>query len=138
MRHHNPLFIRNRSWILIIHKDKILCKKRHRKNVFDLKKVGLKYIQTVGYNGARTLVQPAAWSAPHAKIVCLVLLAGHHLGTKTSFWANFQATNLHSRSLSAKGQLISRGNIGIGAFKSTKNKTNFLRMSDQAFKMGQK
>ena len=50
-RHHNPLLITNRSWILTIHKDRIF-----RKNLLENKEMvfknGVKNIQTVGYNGA--------------------------------------------------------------------------------------
>ena len=40
--YNNPLLIRNRSWILTIHKTRIL-KKAPWKNVFELQKVGKKY-----------------------------------------------------------------------------------------------
>ena len=55
-RHHNPLLIRNCSWILTIHKDRILWK-----NLLEIKeivlKIGVKNTQTAGYNGARTLMK---------------------------------------------------------------------------------
>ena len=51
-RHHNPLLIRNRSWILTIHKSRILRKKPLEKTFLDFKK-WVKRIQTAGYNGAR-------------------------------------------------------------------------------------
>ena len=41
-RHYNPLMIRNRSWILTIHKARILRKKLLKKSVFDIQKVGWK------------------------------------------------------------------------------------------------
>ena len=43
-RHHNPLLIRNFSWILTIHEGKIFRKNLLEKQFFDLQKVGLKYI----------------------------------------------------------------------------------------------
>ena len=46
-RHYNPLLIRNRSWILTIHKAK--------GHINELQKVG-KFIQTEGYNGAHTVI----------------------------------------------------------------------------------
>ena len=52
-RHHNPQLIRNRSWILTIHKTRILRKKPLEKTFLDFKK-WVKSIQTAGYNGART------------------------------------------------------------------------------------
>jgi hypothetical protein len=53
-RHHNPLLIRNRSWILTIHKARIFRKKVLEKTYLDFKKWA-KSIQTAGYNGARTV-----------------------------------------------------------------------------------
>ena len=54
-RHHNPLLIRNRSWILAIHKDR-----RFWKNLLENKemvfKKWVKNIQTPGYNGVNTIV----------------------------------------------------------------------------------
>ena len=50
--HHNPLLIRNRSWILTIHKARILRKKPLEKTFLDFKK-WVKSIQTAGYNCAR-------------------------------------------------------------------------------------
>ena len=55
-RHHNPLFITNHSWILTIHKDRIFWKKLLEKTFLTFKK-WVKNIQTVGYNGARTVIQ---------------------------------------------------------------------------------
>ena len=54
-RHYNPLLIRNRSWILTIHKAKILRKKPLEKTFLGFKK-WVKRIQTAGYNGARTVL----------------------------------------------------------------------------------
>ena len=53
-RHYNPLLIRNRSWILTIHKARILRKKALEKTFLNFKK-WVKSIQTAGYNGARTV-----------------------------------------------------------------------------------
>ena len=53
-RHYNPLLIRNRSWILTIHKARILRKKPFEKTFLDFKK-WVKSIQSAGYNGARTV-----------------------------------------------------------------------------------
>ena len=53
-RHYNPLLIRNRSWILTIHKARILRKKPLEKMFLDFKK-WIKSIQTAGYNGACTV-----------------------------------------------------------------------------------
>ena len=53
-RHYNLLLIRNRSWILTIHKTKILRKKPLEKTFLDFKK-WIKSIQTAGYNGACTV-----------------------------------------------------------------------------------
>ena len=53
-RHHNPLLIRNRSWILTIHKDRIFWKNLLEKMFFTFK-MWLKNIQTSGYNGAGTV-----------------------------------------------------------------------------------
>ena len=53
-RHYIPLLIRNRSWILTIHKARILRKKPLEKTFFYFKK-WVKSIQTAGYNGARTV-----------------------------------------------------------------------------------
>ena len=49
MRHHNPLLIRNRSWILTIHKNRIFWKNllENKEIVF---KNRVKNIQTAGYN----------------------------------------------------------------------------------------
>ena len=54
-RHYNPLLIRNRSWILTLHKARILRKKILEKTFLDFKK-WVKSIQTAGYNGARTVI----------------------------------------------------------------------------------
>jgi hypothetical protein len=54
-RHHNPLCIRNRSWILTIHKARILRKKPLEKTFLAFKK-WVKSIQTAGYNGTRTVL----------------------------------------------------------------------------------
>ena len=54
-RHHNPLLIINRSWILTVHKVRILRKKL-LKNVFGLQK-WVKSIQTAGYNCACTVIE---------------------------------------------------------------------------------
>ena len=53
-RHYNPLLIWNRSWILTIHKVRILQKKLLKKTFLAFKN-GVKSIQTAGYNGARTV-----------------------------------------------------------------------------------
>ena len=53
-RHYNPLLIRNHSWILTIHKARILNKKPLEKTFLDSKK-WVKRIQTAGYNGAHTV-----------------------------------------------------------------------------------
>ena len=53
-RHHNPLLIRNRSWILTIHKGRIFWKNLLEKTFFTFKK-WVKSIQTASYNGARTV-----------------------------------------------------------------------------------
>ena len=52
-RHHNPLLIRNRSWVLTIHKERILWKNLETKEM--VFKNGVKTIQAAGYNGARTI-----------------------------------------------------------------------------------
>ena len=52
--HYNPLLIRNRSWILTIHKARILWKKPLRKTFLAFKK-WVKSIQTAGYNDGRTV-----------------------------------------------------------------------------------
>ena len=53
-RHHNPLLIRNRSWILTIHKALIFWK-----NLLENKEItfqnGVESIQAAAYNGARTV-----------------------------------------------------------------------------------
>ena len=54
MPHYNPLLIRNRSWILTIHKDRIFWKNLLEKTFLTSKK-WVKNIQTAGYNGARTV-----------------------------------------------------------------------------------
>ena len=51
-RHHNPLLIRNRSWILTIHKGRIFRKKILEKKFLTFQK-RVKSIQTAGYNGSR-------------------------------------------------------------------------------------
>ena len=51
-RHHNPLLIRNRSWILTILTDRIFPKKLLENKEINFKN-GVKNIQTAGYNGAR-------------------------------------------------------------------------------------
>ena len=56
MRHHNPLLITNRSWILTILKDKIFWKNLLEKTFLSFKK-WVKNIQTLGYNGARTVYE---------------------------------------------------------------------------------
>ena len=55
-RHYNPLLIRNRSWILTIHKAGILRKNPLEKTFVDFKK-WVKSIETVGYNVVRTVLQ---------------------------------------------------------------------------------
>ena len=58
-----------RSWILTIHKARILRKKPLEKTLLDFKK-WVKSIQTTGYNGARTVV------------ACLLLVVVHKLRWK--------------------------------------------------------
>ena len=53
-RHYSPLLIWNCSWILTIHKARILRKKPLEKTFLEFKK-WVKSIQTMGYNGARTV-----------------------------------------------------------------------------------
>ena len=50
MSHHNPLLIRNRSWILTIHKERILWKNllENKEMVFEN---GVSNIQATAYNG---------------------------------------------------------------------------------------
>jgi hypothetical protein len=55
-RHYNPLLIWNLSWILTIHKVRILQKKLLKKPFLAFKN-GVKSIQTAGYNGAHTVVK---------------------------------------------------------------------------------
>ena len=54
--HCNPLLIRNRSWIITIHKDKIFWKNLLEKTFLASKK-WVKNIQTAGYNGAYTVLK---------------------------------------------------------------------------------
>ena len=75
-RHYNLLLIRNCSWILTIHKTKIIRKKPLEKTFFNFKK-WVKSIQTAGYNGART--------------VCIYCIVSH--GWQI-FRNNFQILNL--------------------------------------------
>ena len=73
-RHHNPLLIRNRSWILTIHKGRILRKKPLEKRFLDFKK-WVKSIQTAGYNGACTVsVKTFGPCIPHRFIQSLTAL----------------------------------------------------------------
>ena len=58
-RHHNPLLITNRSWILTIHKYIIFWKNLLENKEMAFKN-GVKYVQAAGYNGART-VYPAVF-----------------------------------------------------------------------------
>jgi hypothetical protein len=53
--HHNSLLIRNRSWILTVHNDKIFWKNLLENKEMVLKN-GVKNIQAVGYNGTRTVL----------------------------------------------------------------------------------
>ena len=53
-RHYNPLLIRNRSWIVTIHKARILKNKPLEKMFLDFKK-WIESKQTAGYNGVRTV-----------------------------------------------------------------------------------
>ena len=59
-RHHNPLLITNRSWILTIHKDKIFWKNllENKEMVF---KNRVKNIQAAAYNGFRTIHKSLHW-----------------------------------------------------------------------------
>ena len=54
--HHKPLLIRSRSWIQAIHKDRIFWKNllKNKEMVFGN---GVKNIQAVAYNGARTVLK---------------------------------------------------------------------------------
>ena len=52
--HHNPFLIRNHSWILTIHKARILRKHPLEKTFLHFKK-WVKSIQTAGYNGLHTV-----------------------------------------------------------------------------------
>ena len=56
VRYHNPLSIRNRSLILIIHKVRIFPKKLLGNKEMNFKN-GVINIQTVGYNVARTVFE---------------------------------------------------------------------------------
>ena len=51
---YNLLLIKNRSWILTIHKDRMSRKKPFEKTFLDFKK-WVKNVQTAGYNGASTV-----------------------------------------------------------------------------------
>ena len=62
-RHYIFLLIRNRSWILIIHKARILRKKLLNKSFLTFKK-WVEKIQTAGYNGARTVYQLSSLYSP--------------------------------------------------------------------------
>ena len=53
-RHYNPLLIWNRSWILTVHKIRILRKKLLEKTFLAFKN-GVKSIHTAVYNGTRTV-----------------------------------------------------------------------------------
>ena len=55
--HYSPLLIRNRSWILTIHKARISRKKNLEKTFYDFKK-WVKSIQTAGYNGNQYMASP--------------------------------------------------------------------------------
>ena len=59
-RHYNPLLIWNRSWILTIHKVRILQKKLLEKSFLTFKK-WVEKIQTAGYNGAGTAFTFSTW-----------------------------------------------------------------------------
>ena len=59
-RHYNPLLIWNCSWILTIHKVRILQKKLLKKTFLAFKN-GVKSIQTAGYNGVRTVFPALTW-----------------------------------------------------------------------------
>ena len=59
-RHHNQLLIRNRSWILTIHKARILRKKPIEKTFLDFKK-WVKSIQTTGYNSPCMVLYFPKW-----------------------------------------------------------------------------
>ena len=52
-RHHNSLLIWNHSWILTIHKARILTKSPLKKRFWTSE--WMKHIETAGYNGARTV-----------------------------------------------------------------------------------
>ena len=55
---HNSLLIRNRSWILRIHKDRIFWKNLLENKEMNFKNE-VKNIQAAGYNGARTVAEVA-------------------------------------------------------------------------------
>ena len=73
--------ITNRSWILTIHKARILRKKPLEKTFLDFKK-WVKSIETAGYNGVRTVLRSCNWEFLHldcsrdykSQIVCLAWL----------------------------------------------------------------
>ena len=55
-RHYNPLLIWNHSWILTVHKVRIL-RKMFLKKTFLAFKNGVKSVPTAGYNGVRKVYQ---------------------------------------------------------------------------------
>ena len=60
-----PLLIRNCSWILTIHKARILRKKPLEKTFLDFKK-WVKGIQTAGFNGGLTVI---IWTCGHGTVL---------------------------------------------------------------------
>ena len=66
MHHYNLLLIWNRSWILTVHKVRIL-RKMLPKKTFLVFKNGVTSIQTAGYNGVRTVyLNTEEYTAWHA------------------------------------------------------------------------
>ena len=82
-RHYNPLLIRNHSWILTIHKDRIFWKKLLEK-MFLASNKWVKNIQTSGYNGARTVYKWINKGAIFFDTNYLELLMA--LGSCQKFW----------------------------------------------------
>ena len=91
-RHHNPLLIRNRSWILTIHKVRILRKKPLEKTFLDFKK-WVKSIQTAGYNGALTVPKMVQlWSLiknnPNVFFISFTFYYYQESFRKQQFWSS--------------------------------------------------
>ena len=71
-RHYNPLLIRNRSWILTIHKTRILRKKPLEKSFLDFKK-WVKSIQTAVYTAERFVIP---WNFSDLKNLRFIIESG--------------------------------------------------------------